>query len=186
MIGYAMCGSFCTFSDSYKVLCELKDKYTDIVPIMSYNAYNTDTRFGKSADWIKKIEDICGRKIINSIIEAEPLGPKQPLDALIIAPCTGNTLAKIANGITDTPVCMAAKAHLRQDRPLIIALASNDAMSANLSNLSKLLMRKSIYFVPMLQDEPVKKPHSLVCDFSLLPTALDNALQGRQMRKLFL
>ncbi|MBE6583674.1 MAG: dipicolinate synthase subunit B [Ruminococcaceae bacterium] len=186
MIGYALCGSFCTFEQSFKTLCKLKETYPDIVPIMSYNAYNTDTRFGKSRDWNDKIENLCGRKIINTIADAEPLGPKNPLDALIIAPCTGNTLAKIANGITDTPVCMAAKAHLRQDRPLIIALASNDAMSANLANLSKLLMRKSIYFVPMLQDEPIKKPHSLVCDFSLLPCALENALMGKQIRKLFL
>ncbi len=186
MIGYAMCGSFCTFKDSFGVLCELKNKYPDIVPIMSYNAYNTSTRFGNNREWIDRIEALCGRSIINTIADAEPLGPKTPLEALIISPCTGNTLAKIANGITDTPVCMAAKAHLRQDRPLLIALASNDAMSANLTNLSKLLMRKSIYFVPMLQDEPVKKPHSLVCDFSLLPEALDSALRGHQMRKLFL
>jgi len=186
MIGYAMCGSFCTFSDSYKVLCELKNEYSDIVPIMSFNAYSTDTRFGKSRDWINKIEDVCSRKIIHTISDAEPLGPKTPLDALIIAPCTGNTLAKIANGITDTPVCMAAKAHLRQDRPLVIALASNDAMSANLANIAKLLMRKSVYFVPMLQDEPIKKPHSLVCDFSRIPEALRKAISGEQMRKLFL
>ena len=186
MIGYAFCGSFCTFADSFRVLCELKNKYSEIVPIMSYNAYNTDTRFGKSKDWIEKIESVCQRRIVNTIADAEPLGPKTPLDLLVIAPCTGNTLAKIANGITDTPVCMAAKAHLRQDRPLVIALASNDAMSSNLSNLSKLLMRKNVFFTPMLQDEPIKKPHSLVCDFSLLPEAIENALLGKQMRKLFL
>ena len=186
MIGYAICGSFCTFDSSVGVLKELKKKYTDIIPIMSFNAYDTDTRFGKSCDWINVVEDICGKKIINTIEAAEPLGPKIALDALVISPCTGNTLAKLANGITDTPVCMAAKAHLRQDRPLLIGLASNDAMSANLGNLSKLLMRKSVYFVPMNQDEPVKKPHSLVCDFSLIPEALEEALRGRQMRKLFL
>ena len=164
----------------------LKNKYTDIIPIMSYNAYNTDTRFGKSEDWIRKIEDICGRKIIHTIEDAEPLGPKITLDALIISPCTGNTLAKLANGITDTPVCMAAKAHLRSDRPLIIALASNDAMSANLGNLGKLLMRKNVFFVPMKQDDPVKKPHSLVADLSLLENTLDDALVGKQTRKLFI
>ncbi len=186
MIGYALCGSFCTFKESTEALMNLKNKYTDIIPIMSYNAYNTDTRFGKSEDWIRKIEDICGRKIIHTIEDAEPLGPKITLDALIISPCTGNTLAKLANGITDTPVCMAAKAHLRSDRPLIIALASNDAMSANLGNLGKLLMRKNVFFVPMKQDDPVKKPHSLVADLSLLENTLDDALVGKQTRKLFI
>ena len=186
MIGYAFCGSFCTFKESVAVLTELKNKYSDIIPIMSFNAYKTDTRFGKSEEWIRKIEDICGARVINTIEDAEPLGPKISLDALIIAPCTGNTLAKLANGITDTPVCMAAKAHLRSDRPLVIALASNDAMSANLGNLGTLLSRKNIYFVPMKQDDPVKKPHSLVADLSLLPETLDNALIGKQTRKLFI
>ena len=186
MIGYAMCGSFCTFRDSYDALCRLKKKYSDIVPIMSFNAYSTDTRFGKSSEWINKIESVCGRRIINSIADAEPLGPKISLDALIIAPCTGNTLAKLANGITDTPVCMAAKAHQRQDRPLIIALASNDAMSANLANLSRLLTKKGVYFVPMKQDDPINKPHSLVCDFTLIEDTLENALNEKQIRKLFI
>ena len=186
MIGYAFCGSFCTFAESYKTLALLKEKYGDIVPIMSFNAYNTDTRFGAHSEWNERIEKLCERKIINTISDAEPLGPKVSLDALVIAPCTGNTLAKLANGITDTPVCMAAKAHLRSDRPLIIALASNDAMSANLGNIGKLLNRKNIYFVPMTQDEPVKKPHSLVADFSLLPQTLEKALEGKQLRKLFL
>ncbi len=186
MIGYALCGSFCTFSSSFEALKELKNKYVNIIPIMSFNAYNTDTRFGKSAEWVEKIESLCGRKIINTIADAEPLGPKISLDALVIAPCTGNTLAKLANGITDTPVCMAAKAHLRSDRPLVIALASNDAMSANLGNLGTLLSRKNVFFVPMHQDEPVKKPHSLVADLSLLPKTLEDALSGKQTRKLFL
>lgn len=187
MIGYAFCGSFCTFDESFGILSELKRVgYTDIMPIMSYSAYSTDTRFGKCGEWIEKIEDLCGREIIHTIDEAEPLGPKISLAALIIAPCTGNTLAKLANGITDTPVCMAAKAHLRSDRPLLIALASNDAMSANLSNIGVLLNRKNIYFVPMKQDEPVKKPHSLVADFASLPISLEHALKGKQMRKLFI
>ena len=186
MIGYALCGSFCTFKESVEVLTNLKNIYSEIVPIMSYNAYNTDTRFGRSEDWVNKIEEICGRKVIHSIEDAEPLGPKISLDALVISPCTGNTLAKLANGITDTPVCMAAKAHLRSDRPLIIALASNDAMSANLGNLGRLLARKNVYFVPMKQDDPVKKPHSLVADFSQLPKTLEDALSGKQTRKLFI
>ncbi len=186
MIGYAFCGSFCTFQDSFEVLKKLKEQYNDILPIMSDNAYATDTRFGSHNEWIERIETLCGHEIIHSIKDAEPLGPKISLDALVIAPCTGNTLAKLANGITDTPVCMAAKAHLRSDRPLLLALASNDAMSANLSNIGTLLLRKNIYFVPMRQDEPVKKPHSLVADFSLLSEALEGALIGKQVRKLFL
>ena len=186
MIGYCFCGSFCTFAQSYEVLKRLKDTYKDVIPIMSYNAYNTDTRFGESSEWIDKVEAVCGCKIISTIKDAEPLGPKISLDALIIAPCTGNTLAKLANGITDTPVCMAAKAHLRSDRPLVIALASNDAMSANLGNIGTLLSRKNIYFVPMVQDEPIKKPHSLVADFSQLERTLCDALSGKQTRKLFI
>ena len=186
MIGYALCGSFCTFADSLSALTELKKTCGDILPIMSFNAYGTDTRFGKSADWIAKIEEICEKNIIHTIADAEPLGPKISLDALVIAPCTGNTLAKLANGITDTPVCMAAKAHLRSDRPLIISLATNDAMSANLGNIATLLARKNVYFVPMRQDDPIKKPHSLVADLSLLPKTLEDALSGKQTRKLFL
>ncbi|MBQ8408682.1 MAG: dipicolinate synthase subunit B [Clostridia bacterium] len=186
MIGYALCGSFCTFSNSFEVLKLLKKEYGEIIPIMSFNAFQTDTRFGAREEWIRKIEQLCEHGIIHTIEDAEPLGPKISLDALVIAPCTGNTLAKLANGITDTPVCMAAKAHLRSDRPLVIALASNDAMSANLGNLGTLLSRKNIFLVPMLQDDPVKKPHSLVADFSLVPKTLEEALRGKQTRKLFL
>lgn len=186
MIGYALCGSFCTFNESYKCLKLLKEKYGDIIPIMSYNAFNTDTRFGDHDEWNRRIETLCGKRIISSIVDAEPLGPKVSLDALVIAPCTGNTLAKIANGITDTPVCMAAKAHLRSDRPLVIALASNDAMSANFGNIGKLINRKNVYFVPMVQDDPLKKPHSLVADFSLLDETLSKALDGKQIRKIFI
>ena len=186
MIGYALCGSFCSFSASFSALEQLKKRYDDILPIMSFNAYNTDTRFGKSSEWVEKIENLCGRRVINTIADAEPLGPKISLDALVISPCTGNTLAKLANGITDTPVCMAAKAHLRSDRPLVVALASNDAMSANLGNLGTLLSRKNIFFVPMAQDDPLNKPHSLVSDFSRIPETLENALSGKQTRKLFI
>ena len=185
MIGFAMCGSFCSFAECYKTLLILKEKY-DVVPIMSHNAYYTDTRFGKSSDWNEKVALACDRPIIHTIGEAEPLGPRAALEALVICPCTGNTLAKIATGITDTPVCMAAKAHLRCDRPLIIALASNDAMAANLSNISKLLVRKNVYFVPMRQDDPVNKPHSLVADFEQVSDALAAALEGKQIRKMFL
>ena len=186
MIGYALCGSFCTLSRSVEVLTQLKEKGYDILPIMSEITAATDTRFGKAADFIIRVESICGHPIIRTIPEAEPLGPSRPLEALVICPCTGNTLAKLANGITDTPVCMAAKAHLRSDRPLLITLASNDAMSANLRNIGTLLSRKSVYFTPLVQDDPVSKPHSLVADFGMVPAALEAALEGRQLRPLFL
>ena len=186
MIGYALCGSFCTLSRSVEVLTHLKEKGYDVLPIMSEITATTDTRFGKAADFIARVESICGRPIIRTIPEAEPLGPARPLEALVICPCTGNTLAKLANGITDTPVCMAAKAHLRSDRPLLITLASNDALSANLRNIGTLLSRKSVYFTPMVQDDPVSKPHSLVADFGMVPAALEAALEGRQLRPLFL
>ena len=181
-----MCGSFCTFKDSVDRLSALVAAGYDILPIMSQNAYSTDTRFGNCEYWRERVSDLCKKEIIHTVEGAEPLGPKISLDALVISPCTGNTLAKIANGITDTPVCMAAKAHLRCDRPLLIALASNDALSANLGNISKLLSRKNIFFVPMAQDDPEKKPHSLVADFKMLPESLEAALRGVQLRKIFL
>ena len=185
MIGYAFCGPFCTHEKSVKALSKIVESGFQVLPIMSECVYSSDTKFGKANDLKEKVEALCGRKIIHSIVDAEPLGPKIELKALIISPCTGNTLAKIANGITDTAVCMAAKAHLRCDRPLVIALASNDALSANLKNIGTLLSRKCVYFTPMCQDDPEKKPHSLVADFSLLPDTLSLALEGRQIQKIF-
>ena len=185
MIGYAFCGSFCTAAESMRILGHLSAN-TPIRPIISANFASTDTRFGRAAELVSRIEEICGNRAISTVAEAEPLGPAEPLDALIIAPCTGNTLAKIAHGITDTAVTMAAKAHLRADRPLLIALASNDAMSANLENIARLSLRKNVYLVPMKQDDPVKKPYTLVADFSLIPEALNAAFEGRQLRPLFL
>jgi dipicolinate synthase subunit B len=185
MIGYAFCGSFCTHKNSLKELKKLKEKGYDILPIMSENVYNTDTRFGKASDLINEVEEITKNRVISSIVDAEPLGPKIELEALVICPCTGNTLAKMARGITDTTVTMASKAHLRSDRPTIVALCSNDALSANLQNISILLERKNVFFVPLMQDDPKKKPHSLVSDFSLLEEALDEALKGKQLQPLF-
>lgn len=185
MLGYAFCGSFCTHAQSIRELKKLIELGYEILPIMSESVWETDTRFGTAENLKMQVETLCGRKIVHTVVDAEPLGPKQPLDALLISPCTGNTLAKIANGITDTAVCMAAKAHLRSDRPLVISLASNDALSANLQNIAKLLSRKYVYFVPMNQDDPEKKPHSLVADFSLLYPTLHAAFEGRQFRKLF-
>ena len=186
MIGYAFCGSFCTHATSLSILSELREKGYDIQPIVSECVYSTDTRFGTSARLIERICAICSRPVIHTIAMAEPLGPASPLDALVIAPCTGNTLAKIACGITDTAVTMASKAHLRCDRPLLVALASNDALSANLANISTLLQRKQVFFVPMRQEDPRQKPHSLVADFSLVPDCLAHALKGEQNRPLFL
>ena len=168
-----------------QVLKKLAESY-EIQPIMSFNAYSTDTRFGRASDFVKRITEICSREPIITIADAEPLGPKTPLDALVVCPCTGNTLAKLAQGITDTPVTMAVKAHMRQSRPLLIALATNDAMSGNLKNISSLLEKKGVYFVPMRQDDVVKKPHSLVAELEMLPECLTDALNGKQKRPLFL
>ena len=186
MIGYAFCGSFCTLSESLSVLETLANKGYEIQPIMSEKTYSTDTRFYSKEALERKVRELTGRSVIHTVEAAEPLGPANPLSALIIAPCTGNTLAKLANGITDTAVTMAAKAHLRQDRPLLIALASNDAMSHNLSNIATLLMRKSVYFVPMRQDDPKRKPHSLVADFKMVDVCLSEMLREKQLRPLFI
>ncbi len=186
MIGFAFCGSYCTHAASLIELEGLVSNGYDVQPIMSERVYTTDTRFGSAEQLIRRVENICGHKVIHTIVDAEPLGPTLSLDALLICPCTGNTLAKMAAGITDSAVCMAAKAHLRGDKPLVIALASNDAMSANMRNIGTMLNRKHVYFVPMKQDDPEKKPHSLVADFTLLQNTLKSALEGRQYRRLFI
>ena len=180
-----MCGSFCTHARSIKALGEIIEDGWDVLPVMSECVWSTDTRFGSSEQLQKKVSALAGREIIHTIVEAERLGPEIALDYMIISPCTGNTLAKIACGITDSAVCMAAKAHLRAERPLLIALASNDAMSANLANIAKLLLRKNVFFVPMRQDAPIEKPYSLVADFSLIPRAMSAMTEGKQLRPLF-
>lgn len=185
LIGYGMCGSFCTFARSIAVMAKLRRAGHEIIPIMSDAAYNTDTRFGKASEIREKAETVCGKRVISTIKDAEPLGPEVKLDMLILSPCTGNTLAKLAHGITDTAVTMACKAHLRADRPLLICLATNDAMSGNLENLAGLLRRKNVYFVPMRQDDPQKKPHSLVGEFERIPEAMSAAMEGKQLRPLF-
>ena len=185
MIGFSMCGSFCTHKKSLEQLRLLVERGYDVIPIMSETVFTTDTRFGEAKSLLREVEDITNHPVIHTIVDAEPLGPDICLDAMIICPCTGNTLAKLASGITDTAVCMAAKAHLRGDRPLIITLASNDALSANMKNIAALLNRKCVYFVPMKQDDPEKKPHSLVADFSLLLPTFESALEGKQYRKIF-
>jgi len=186
MIGFAFCGSFCTLSHSLAAMRQLCAEGYEILPIMSEKVYETDTRFWRAQEFREAVRSLCGKEIIHTIVDVEPLGPQINLDALIISPCTGNTLAKIAGGITDSSVTMAAKAHLRSDRTTLISLASNDAMSANLSNIAQLLLRKNVFFVPMRQDDPKGKPHSLVADFTLLPESLACAKKNNQRLPLFL
>jgi len=183
-IGFAFTGSFCTFAKVIPELEKIAAEGADILPIMSSTVDSFDTKFGKADEWKSKIEAICGKKIVKSIIEAEPIGPKALLDILVVAPCTGNTLGKLANGITDTTVTMACKAHLRNSRPLLIAVATNDGLGANAKNLGLLLNTKNIYFVPFGQDDPVKKCNSLMARFELLIPAIQYALKGEQMQPL--
>lgn len=178
MIGYAMCGSFCTLSKSLKTMQELRELGYELEPIMSEIVYTSDTRFGSCEYWRERVADICGRPIIHSIVEAEPIGPKNYLDLLIIAPCTGNTLAKLANGITDTAVTMAAKAQLRADKPVLIALASNDALSANLKNIAAMKQKKNVFFSRSVMDEPISKPHSLVAEFTDIKDMIPQLLES--------
>ncbi|MBE7026613.1 MAG: dipicolinate synthase subunit B [Ruminococcaceae bacterium] len=181
-IGFAMTGSFCTFKKVVAELENLKNTGANIVPIMSSVAYTTDTRFGTSTDFINQIENICQNKIIHTIKDAEPIGPKKLLDALIIAPCTGNTLGKLAGGITDTAPTMAAKAHLRNERPLIVAVSTNDGLGASGKNIMTLLNSKNVYMVPFGQDDPYKKTKSLVAHMDLICDTLIGALDGKQIQ----
>ena len=183
-IGFAICGSFCTFKTIFEEIKNLKKIGYDIVPIMSENSYSLDTRFGDAAHWREIFREITGHAIIHTIPQAEPIGPKKLLDALVIAPCTGNTLAKLSSGVTDTCVTLAAKAHLRNGRPLLIAPSTNDALSNAGKNIGSLLNYKNIYFVPFGQDSFLNKPTSMVADFSLLPRALEYALNGEQLQPI--
>ena len=184
-VGFAMCGSFCTFSSVIPRIAELKNEGYNIVPIMSEISYCTDTRFGTAESFVSIIEDICKNKIIHSVKEAEPIGPKKLIDALIISPCTGNTLAKLANGIADSAVTLAAKAHLRNDRPVVIAVSTNDALANNAKNIGMLMNMKNFYFVPMKQDDPLNKPRSVVADFSKISGTLKLALKKEQIQPIY-
>jgi len=161
-VGFVMTGSFCTFKSTIPQMKKIIEEGGEVVPIMSFNAYNLDTKFGKAEDFIKEIEEITGKEIIHTIVDAEPIGPKKMTDIMIIAPCTGNTIAKLVNGITDSPATMAAKSHLRNNNPLVIAVSTNDGLSGNASNIGILLNRTNYYFVPFRQDNPITKPRSLV------------------------
>ncbi len=179
-VGFALCGSFCTFKKVIPQMKRLVDEGYRVIPIMSHTAYTTDTRFGKAKDFNKEIEEICKENIIYTIIGAEPIGPKELLDALIIAPCTGNTIGKLANGISDTSVTLATKAHLRNERPVIIAVSTNDALGNSAKNIGTLMNSKNIYFVPMEQDDYINKPNSIVADFKYIPDTLREVLATRQ------
>lgn len=180
-IGLALCGSYCTYEKLFQAAEELAAEY-ELVPIMSDTAAETDSRFGSASEHIKKLMELTGKKVVTTIAEAEPLGPALPMAALLIAPCTGNTLAKLAHGITDSAVTMAAKAHLRNGRPLVIALSTNDGLSGSAENIARLINRKNIYFVPFGQDDPEKKPNSLQADFSKLGETVEAALAGKQLQ----
>ncbi len=179
-VGFAVCGSFCTFKRTIPQMKRLKENGFKVIPIMSHTAYSTDTRFGKCRDFTAEIEEICEEKIIYTISGAEPIGPKKLLDALVIAPCTGNTLGKMANGITDTAVTLAAKAHLRNARPVIIAVSTNDALGAAAKNIGILMNSKNIFFVPMSQDDSKEKPNSIVADFDKIPETVKYVLATNQ------
>ena len=184
-IGFAMCGSFCTFSKVFPIMEQLTQNFK-VIPILSNASQTIDSRFGEAASFIAFAERICNRSVIRTIQEAEPIGPKQLLDALVIAPCTGNTLAKLAHGIADGPVTMAAKSHLRNGRPVIIAVSTNDALGAAAENIGKLLARKNYYFVPFRQDDSENKPTSMVADFAKIPEAVAAALEGKQLQPILL
>ena len=179
-----MCGSFCTFDAVLTQLEAMRAEFPKIIPIMSTVSYETDTRFGTAADFRARLESACGQPVIHTIAQAEPIGPKKLLDVLVIAPCTGNTLAKLANGIADTPVTLAAKAHLRNERPIVIAVSTNDALAGNAENIGKLLARGHYFFVPMRQDNAIKKPRSVVADFTRLPETIRAALNGEQIQPI--
>lgn len=184
-VGFAMCGSFCTFSSVFPMMEAIAREHR-VIPIFSGNAASIDSRFGTAQSHLRRATEICGQAPVVTIEQAEPIGPKKLLDALIIAPCTGNTLAKLAHGIADSPVTMAAKSHLRNGRPILIAVSTNDALAGAAENIGKLLGRKHYFFVPFGQDDPEKKPTSMVADFTKIPPALYAALEGRQIQPMIL
>jgi dipicolinate synthase subunit B len=185
IVGFAMCGSFCTFSQVFPVMEDLAKQHT-LIPILSPVCCTTDSRFGTAQSHIGKVREICNKDPLSTIAQVEPIGPKKLLDALIIAPCTGNTLAKLAHSIADTSVTMAAKSHLRNGRPILIAISTNDALSGAAENIGRLLARRHYYFVPFRQDDAMHKPTSIVADFSLIPRALEEALHSRQLQPILI
>ena len=185
-VGFALCGSFCTFHRAIAQIEKLIGQGYEVLPIMSYNAALTDTRFGKARDITDRIEKLCGKEVITSIDGAEPIGPAGMTDIMVVAPCTGCTAAKLATGITDTPVTMAVKSHLRQEKPVLLCIATNDALGASAQNIGRLMNTRHYYFVPFAQDQPHKKPNSLVADFELLIPSMELALKEQQLQPILL
>ncbi|NIK75568.1 dipicolinate synthase subunit B [Paenibacillus castaneae] len=183
-VGYALSGSHCTFAEVMPEIKRFVDAGANVVPIVSNTIMTTDTRFGSSEDWQTQLKSITGNELISTIVQAEPLGPSKLLDVLVIAPCTGNTTSRLANAITDSAVLMAAKAQMRNGRPLVLAISTNDGLGLNAANIAKLLVAKHIYFVPFGQDNPVQKPNSLVARMDLIMEACEAALQGKQLQPL--
>ena len=184
-IGFALCGSFCTYSKVFPVMAELAARH-DVTPIFSTAAFTVDSRFGTAEENICRAADICGKDPLHTIAQVEPIGPKKLFDILVIAPCTGNTLAKLAHSIADGPVTMAAKSHLRNGRPILLGISTNDALAGAAENIGKLMARKHYYFIPFGQDDAAGKPTSMVADFTKIPQALDAALAGRQLQPILL
>ncbi|MCQ6557863.1 dipicolinate synthase subunit B [Paenibacillus mendelii] len=185
-VGYALSGSHCTFAEVMPVIKRFVDEGANVVPIVTQTLLTTDTRFGTSDDWQRQLKSITGNDLISTIVEAEPLGPSKLLDVLVIAPCTGNTTSKLANAVTDSPVLMAAKAQMRNQRPLVLAISTNDGLGLNAANIAKLLVCKNVYFVPFGQDNPQQKPNSLVAKMDLVPEACEAALLGQQLQPLLI
>ena len=184
-IGFALCGSFCTYSKIFPIMEALAKEHT-VIPIFSDNSYCADSRFGTAEEHIRKAESICGRPALHTIPEVEPIGPKKLLDILVIAPCTGNTLAKLAHSIADTPVTMAAKSHLRNGGPVLVGISTNDGLGGAAENIGKLLARKNYYFVPYGQDDPTGKPTSIVADYGQIPQAIEAAIKGKQLQPMLI
>lgn len=185
-VGFAFCGSFCTYRKAMAALEDAVGRYDWVQPIVSEASAATDTRFGNAHDFMREMERLCDKRVMDTVKAAEPIGPKKLLDVLVIAPCTGNTLAKLAHGITDSAVTMAAKAQLRNGRPVVLAVSTNDGLGGSAKNIGLLLDKKNIYFVPFGQDDPAEKPASLVADFTRIPETVAAALEGRQLQPVLL
>lgn len=181
-IGFGLTGSHCTYDAVYPEIEKLIKAGAEVLPIVTFTVKNTETRFGKGEDWVQRIEELTGNKVIDSIVKAEPLGPKIPLDCVVIAPLTGNTMSKFANAMTDSPVLMAAKATLRNQKPVVLGISTNDALGLNGVNLMRLMATKNIYFIPFGQDDPEKKPNSMVARMGMLSHTIIEAMNGRQIQ----
>ncbi|MGV3466127.1 MAG: dipicolinate synthase subunit B [Heyndrickxia sp.] len=185
-IGFGLTGSHCTYDAVFPEIKRLVDEGAEVIPVVTYTVQNTETRFGSGEDWIERIEEVTGRKVINSIVDAEPLGPKLPLDCMVIAPMTGNSMSKMANALTDSPVLMAAKATLRNRNPVVLGISTNDALGLNGVNLMRLMATKNIYFIPYGQDDPINKPNSMVAKMTLLKDTVEEAINGRQLQPVII